>query len=53
VGSAVRRAPHEVGVGTNDAEARHRVPMADLVFVIVTVAFFGLSWVYVRALDHL
>jgi hypothetical protein len=29
------------------------VPMADLVYVSVTVAFFALSWLYVRALDRL
>jgi hypothetical protein len=28
-------------------------PMADLVFVAVTLVFFGLSWLYVRACERL
>jgi len=27
--------------------------MADLVFIIVTIFFFVLSWLYVRGCDHL
>jgi hypothetical protein len=27
--------------------------MADLLLVVVTTAFFGLSWAYVRACDRL
>jgi hypothetical protein len=31
---------------------RWRVSMLDLVFVVLTAAFFALAWAYVRGCDH-
>jgi hypothetical protein len=27
--------------------------MKDIVFVVVTLAFFGISWIYAKSFDHL
>jgi hypothetical protein len=36
--------------GTSDAQAAR---MKDIVFVVVTVAFFAVSWLYAKSFDHL
>jgi hypothetical protein len=51
------------GAGTGHAHAPHRthaqghpspeVPMKDLLFVAITVAFFALAFAYAKAFDHL
>jgi hypothetical protein len=33
--------------------ARTRIRMKDLLFVVITVAFFALAWVYAKSFDHL
>jgi hypothetical protein len=33
--------------------ARPRASMSDLVFAVVTVLFFALSWAYVKGIDRL
>jgi hypothetical protein len=30
-----------------------RIAMKDIVFVVVTLAFFGISWVYAKSFDRL
>jgi hypothetical protein len=32
---------------------REEVPMLDLIFVLVTLAFFAVAWAYVRGCDRL
>jgi len=27
--------------------------MKDIVFIVVTLAFFGVSWIYAKSFDHL
>jgi hypothetical protein len=37
-------------IGTPDAQPGR---MKDFVFVVVTVAFFAVSWLYAKSFDHL
>jgi hypothetical protein len=48
-GGSNRHAPCSDEVRHSPSEAS----MLDLIFVLATVAFFGLSWAYVRACDRL
>ena len=43
--------------GTPDAVDTHITredsPMKDLIFVVITIAFFAVGWVYANSFDHL
>jgi hypothetical protein len=42
-----------VGVSGRRGLPREDPPMADLVFVALTIAFFAASWLYVRACERM